>query len=186
MKIYTRTGDAGTTSLFGGNRVSKTHSRIDAYGTVDELNSYLGLVRALLSDVSKTGAFDTLLKRIQGELLIVGADLATPLTHQTSAPRIEASFILRLEQDIDIFDRDLQPLRNFILPGGSATGATLHVARTVCRRAERLTVKAGKDDAINDCVIVYLNRLSDLLFVLARWINAQTGQKEGVWNTEKG
>ncbi|MCK6576963.1 MAG: cob(I)yrinic acid a,c-diamide adenosyltransferase [Anaerolineae bacterium] len=180
MKIYTRTGDTGETSLFSGRRVRKTDARVHAYGTVDELNSFLGLARAQ----GVPAQADDWLEVVQNELFTVGADLATPtdaspewLTRLTDAP------ISRLEGEIDVMDADLPPLKNFILPAGVPAAAALHVARTVCRRAERECVDALDGGiAINPQVIVYLNRLSDWLFTLARWVNAQAGESETRWS----
>jgi len=185
MRIYKRTGDAGMTSLSGGARVPKTHACIEAYGTIDELNSYLGLVRVLSPEL-KIETLDDLITKVQTDLMIVGADLATPPDSRVDVPRIEKRHILQLETYIDTFDQNLPELRSFVLPGGSQVGATLHIARTVCRRAERLTIRAGESESINENVIVYLNRLSDLLFVLARWINDRTGHEEDVWNAGMG
>lgn len=184
MKIYTRTGDAGTTALFGSDRVVKTHPRIEAYGTVDEANSHLGLARALLARAAGADTLIPVLGTLQEELFEVGADLATPPDARASVPRITAEHVRRLEATIDRFEADLPALKQFILPGGSPAGAALHVARTVCRRAERLTVGATQTEPINAHALVYLNRLSDLLFVLARWVNHQAGTPEPGWKPE--
>lgn len=184
-KIYTRTGDEGTTSLFGGDRVNKSHPRIDAYGTVDETSSLVGLARAHLEDRPGFDRLDPVLRRVQEELFILGADLATPDEAKSVVPRIAASHVEQLEADIDRFSDDLAPLRNFILPGGTPGAATLHAARTTCRRAERLTVKATTLEPINEQATTYLNRLSDLLFVLARWANRQDGVREDTWSPEQ-
>jgi cob(I)alamin adenosyltransferase len=181
MKIYTRTGDTGTTALFGGDRVPKSHPRIDAYGTVDETNSVLGLVRALLPDAPGKDRLGPLLTQIQDELFVLGADLATPSDARASVPRINQQHVSQLEQAIDTFEADLSPLKHFILPGGTQVAANLHIARTICRRAERLTVEAAAHEDIHDEATVYLNRLSDLLFVLARWANHQAGIDEAEW-----
>jgi cob(I)alamin adenosyltransferase len=180
-KIYTRTGDEGTTSLFGGERVNKSHPRIDAYGTVDETNSLIGLAIAHLEDRPGADRLMPVLLRLQEELFILGADLATPDEAKSVVPRIAASHVDALEADIDAFSDDLTPLKNFILPGGTTGAATLHTARTTCRRAERLTVKAASLEPVNEQATVYLNRLSDLLFVLARWANRQDGVQENTW-----
>ena len=188
-KIYTRTGDSGTTALFGGDRVPKTNPRIAAYGTVDEANSHLGLARAHLSSVehddahddAHAGALDATLGRLQEELFVLGADLATPLGARPVVPRITEEQVAHLERDIDAFEAHLPPLTHFILPGGAPAGAALHVARTVCRRAERLTVAAHTEEAVNEQAAVYLNRLSDLLFVLARAANRQAHVREDTW-----
>jgi cob(I)alamin adenosyltransferase len=171
-KVYTKTGDAGQTSLVSGERVSKADWRVTAYGEVDELNSVLGLARTLLADEQ----INEVLGRIQNELFIVGADLATPMT--TQVPRVEASLIAEMEQTIDQFLSELEPLKEFILPGGSQAGATLHLARTVARRAERAVVALAAREEINAQALAYLNRLSDLLFVLARVANRRAGVAE--------
>lgn len=181
-KIYTRTGDEGTTALFGGDRVTKSHPRIDAYGTVDETNSMIGLARAHLEDAPGSGRLDETLGRLQEDLFILGADLATPDDAKSVVPRINADHVDCLEDDIDAYSEDLDPLRNFVLPGGTVGAATLHAARTTCRRAERLTVKALSQESLNQQAAIYLNRLSDLLFVLARWANRQAGVREDTWS----
>jgi len=181
MKIYTRTGDTGTTALFGGDRVGKNHPRIEAYGTVDETNAYLGLARSLLEHQPGAVRLEPLLARLQDELFILGADLATPSESRAVVPRIDQAHITRLEEAIDAFEADLPPLKHFILPGGTSVAGMLHVARTVCRRAERLTVAASAEEAISLEATIYLNRLSDLLFVLARWVNRQAGIEEAAW-----
>ena len=184
MKIYTRTGDNGTTGLFGGDRVMKHHPRIDAYGTVDETNAVLGLARAHLAGQPAAARLDTLLDRLQQDLFVLGADLATPNASRASVPRIDDTHITHLEGAIDSYEADLPALTHFILPGGTPAAAALHVARTVCRRAERLTVAASEDESINTQGAIYLNRLSDLLFVLARWANHQAGVAEARWQPE--
>ena len=184
MKIYTRTGDKGTTALFGGERVTKGNARIDAYGTVDETNALVGLARAHLQGAPGAGQLDPVLARLQKELFTVGADLATPQDAKPRVPRITADHVKQLEDDIDAFSGDLTPLKNFILPGGTVTASTLHQARTVCRRAERLTVKAAGRFELNDQAVIYLNRLSDLFFVLARWTNHQVGLREDTWKRD--
>lgn len=187
MKIYTRTGDEGTTSLFGGDRVVKSHPRIEAYGTVDELNAVLGLTLAHLAapaggvaNEATTRIAATLLA-LQDDLFVLGADLATPEHTKPFVPRIEPHHIERLEAEIDGYDGELPALKHFILPGGTLGAASLHVARTVCRRAERLAVEAATRERFNERAIVYLNRLSDLLFVLARWANHAAGHAEVEW-----
>lgn len=178
MKIYTKTGDDGETSLFAGGRVRKSEARVDAYGTVDELNSVLGMVRMHpLPD----GA-DAWLEQVQNELFVIGADLATPTTANVEwLVRLDDAPIKQLEIRIDRMDDDLPPLENFILPGGAPAAATLHLARTVCRRAERICVRLGDDSEINANIIPYLNRLSDFLFTLARWVNLKLGENEKRW-----
>ncbi|GAB4550695.1 MAG: cob(I)yrinic acid a,c-diamide adenosyltransferase [Anaerolineae bacterium] len=179
MKIYTKTGDAGDTSLFSGGRVKKHHIRVETYGTIDELNSYLGMARSLHLP-PRANAW---LERIQNELFIVGADLATPMdSAPTWLKRLDAAPIAALESGIDELDLELEPLRAFILPGGVQAAATLHVARTVCRRAERLCVALTEESPINPNVLPYLNRLSDFLFTLARWVNLQAGESETKWH----
>ncbi len=179
MKIYTRTGDEGSTSLFSGGRVPKYHLRVESYGTVDELNSLLGLVRAQQPS-AKT---DADLGRIQHQLFNLGADLATPLDAKTiHIVRMDAATITWLEESIDRMTAELPALTYFILPGGSPAGATLHVARTVCRRAERLVTQLQEQEPIGAFVLPYLNRLSDYLFTLARWENQQAGLSEEKWS----
>lgn len=180
-RIYTRTGDDGTTSLFGGDRVGKGNPRIEAYGTVDETNSIVGLARAHLEDEPGRDELDPVLGDLQEELFVLGADLATPMDANPEVDRIAEEHVDALEERIDRFDADLPPLERFILPGGTPAGASLHSARTVCRRAERHIVEASTSTPINDQAIVYLNRLSDLLFVLARWANRRAGVREDAW-----
>ncbi len=170
-KIYTRSGDQGQTGLVGGRRVSKDSARIWAVGTVDELNAAIGLARAFKPD-RKT---DAILAGIQNDLFDLGAELA-------GAPgRIRPSHLEALEKLMDERNAKLGPLREFILPGGAPVGAQLHVARTICRRAERLCVRLSRQEKIGPQVIPYLNRLSDALFVLARWVNYKTGKKDAFW-----
>jgi cob(I)alamin adenosyltransferase len=177
MKIYTKTGDAGETGLFGGPRVRKDHARIEAFGTVDELNSHLGLVRTLPA----AAPFDDLLRKIQGELFDLGAELATP---GDAAERIGTEHVAVLEAAIDHHESQLEPLKNFVLPTGTPVAAALHVARTVCRRAERCVVAlAGQlDTVIPSNAIEYLNRLGDLLFVLARFANKRENVPDDPWH----
>lgn len=181
MKIYTKRGDAGQTSLFGGRKVMKDEIRIEAYGTVDELNSIIGMI--LTYHLSEKGA--STLKEIQHQLFILGADLATPQDKKTKIERIGNAEISFLETSIDALDEKLSPLKNFILPGGSPAGASLHMARTVCRRAERRTVSLKKNEPISDDCIIYLNRLSDFLFVLARFENQTENVAETPWISKK-
>ena len=177
MKIYTKKGDGGETSLFGGQKVSKTSLRIAAYGTVDELNSILGM--ALSHPYTpKTGEY---LKSIQEQLFVLGSDLATPISKNVRIDRISSQEVEFLESSIDEMEQYLVPLKNFILPGGCKTGAIIHVARTVCRRAERLTVECGSTEEISADAITYLNRLSDFLFVLGRFENHNSGIEETPW-----
>jgi len=171
VKIYTRTGDRGETSLFGGARVPKNDPRIDAYGTIDELNSCLGVVLA--------GEADAQLLDVQRDLFEIGAHLASPGTSRFTG--VPASRIEELERGIDAMEADLAPLKSFILPGGTLAAAQLHVARTVCRRAERLVVALHDDDAATQSSIAYLNRLSDYLFVAARHANHKRGVEDVPW-----
>lgn len=178
MKIYTKTGDDGTTGLFGGKRVSKDAVRIESYGTVDELNSVIGIARSMIGDKET----DNILLQIQNHLFNLGADLATPLSVKNeSIVRIQKDDAEKLEKWIDELDAKLLPLTNFILPGGHPAAAHLHLARNVCRRAERLTVTLSKEEPIGGHVLIYLNRLSDLLFVMARWMNHIAGMDEIKW-----
>ena len=181
MKIYTKTGDAGETGLFGGGRVSKDDPRVEAYGDVDELNASLGLVRA----VEMMPRIDEVLVPVQRDLFSLGALLATPdrekmHDHLTKA-QIDDSRIHELELAIDSCEKELEPLRAFIVPGGTPKAAALHVARTVCRRAERRVIHLQKEVEIPQIVVVYLNRLSDLLFTLARVANTRAGAGEVTW-----
>ncbi len=182
MKIYTRTGDKGETSLFGGRRVMKDSLRIRAYGTVDELNAMLGVAAASTGNEQLIQVIRTL----QEELFMVGADLATPTgVKEAKTVRVKERHISGLEREIDRHEEELEPLRYFILPGGTPGAAALHVARTICRRAERDTFELSKHEEINTLVIVYLNRLSDLLFVLARIANVRYGEKDVPWHPER-
>lgn len=180
MKIYTRTGDEGQTSLFAGGRVSKGHLRLHAYGTVDELNTLLGVVVAAGLDEE----LKMVVQRVQSELFIVGADLATPLEAKTVwSVRVGVELITALEQEIDAWQQQLPELKNFILPGGSMPVAQLHQARTVCRRAERWVTTLLEAEPINSHVLAYLNRLSDWLFVLARLANLRGGDADILWQS---
>ena len=178
MKIYTRTGDAGETSLFDGTRVSKSDARVDAYGEVDEVNAYLGLARASKPDAD----IDEALLQIQRDLFALGACLADPASRIAARVRKAAvtdADVTRLEALVDRFEAELPPLTRFILAGGAPTGAALHVARTVCRRAERRIVSL--QPAADAVAVRYINRLSDLLFVLARVVNRRAGIPEIEW-----
>jgi cob(I)alamin adenosyltransferase len=178
MKIYTKTGDRGDTSLFGGQRVPKDALRIEAYGTVDELNSVLGVVRAECQDPEVDG----ILGPIQERLFEIGADLATPRSIERKVVRrIEEKDAVPLEKVIDGLDAQLKPLKTFILPGGARVAAQLHHARTVCRRAERVVVRLSRNEEIGEAIPMYLNRLSDMLFVLARFVNHRSGVAETRW-----
>ncbi|AOW16216.1 ATP:cob(I)alamin adenosyltransferase [Polaribacter vadi] len=185
MKIYTKTGDNGTTALFGGSRVKKYNLRIESYGTVDELNSYIGLIKD--QDIS-SAAKDALLK-IQNELFTLGAMLATPPEKETlksgkerlNIPKIDENSILFLENEIDKMDEVLPQMTHFILPGGHQAVSFCHVARCVCRRAERLSVELNDNEPINEDILKYLNRLSDYLFVLARKLSLDLQVEEIKW-----
>lgn len=179
MKIYTRTGDSGETGLFDGTRVSKADARVSTYGEVDELNAALGLVRA----VRVPEDIDAMLDRIQRDLFALGARLADPrrrIAERVAKAVITADDIARLEGWIDRLEEELLPLQRFILSGGSQAGASLHVARAVCRRAERAMVALGPD-AFEPELLVYVNRLSDLLFVMARAVNRRAGVPDAEW-----
>lgn len=177
MKIYTKTGDGGTTSLFGGERVLKNSLRVEAYGKADEINSLIGVI--LCEDPSV--GISKKLVRIQNELFILGTDLATPVTVKIKVPRIKQDFIIRLEREIDRMEADLPRLKNFILPGGSKTGSRLHLARSVVRCLERILVTLDHQDKINPKILPYINRLSDWFFVLARHANWAQNIKEVPW-----
>ncbi|HXM38910.1 MAG TPA: cob(I)yrinic acid a,c-diamide adenosyltransferase [Gemmatimonadales bacterium] len=177
MKIYTKTGDEGETGLFGGGRVPKDDPRVRAYGDVDELNAAIGLAASLEPPDFESNV----LQSIQRDLFTIGAELATPDPAKQRRPAIGASNVAALEDVIDTHEAKLEPLKNFILPGGTPKAAAFHLARTVCRRAERAVVGLSRDQKINATIIHYLNRLSDLLFVLARSVNAQAGRSDVVW-----
>lgn len=179
MKIYTRTGDDGTTGLFGGGRVPKNHLRVEAYGAVDELNCHLGLVRSINTDTQ----IDVVLARVQSALFDLGADLATPHEAKASAKvrRLDPDDSTWLEQEIDRFDREIPQLQTFILPGGHPVAANVHVARAVCRRAERAVVSMSFEETVAPGDLVFLNRLSDFLFTLGRALNHRAGVAEEPW-----
>lgn len=179
MKIYTKTGDQGQTSLIGGRRVSKADLRIDAYGTVDELNSWIGLLR----DQPVNESRKELLKEIQDRLFTVGASLATDPEKavKKAIPDIIQDDITLLEQAMDDMDASLPPLRAFVLPGGHASVSYCHLARTVCRRAERLVIHLSEQSPVDELVIQYMNRLSDYLFVLSRKMTQELGSEEVAW-----
>lgn len=181
MKIYTKTGDTGETALFGGERVSKTHPRVEAYGDIDELNAAIGLARS----IELMPRIDEVLVPLQRDLFSIGALLATPdrekMKRHLEKARIDDGRIAELEHAIDDCDRELEPLKAFIIPGGTPKSAALHVARTVCRRAERRVIALIPGDEVPAIVVVYLNRLSDLLFTLARVANHRAGAGEVTW-----
>jgi len=197
-RIYTRTGDDGTTGLVGGQRIKKNALRIETYGTVDELSSAIGLARSALHDVQRTRPVQDLAAAIaraqrldawlawtQDMLFNLGSDLATlPGDRWEGMPLIKTADAEQLERAIDEAQAGLEPLANFILPGGSPAGAFLHLARTICRRCERLLITLNDNEAISEDVIRYINRLSDALFVWSRWINAVLEQPENLWNAK--
>ena len=180
-KIYTKTGDTGDTGLFGGGRVAKDHPRVEAYGDIDELNAVLGMARA----VELMPRIDEVLVPVQRDLFAIGALLATPnpekMREQLVKARVDDDRIAQLERAIDDGERELEPLKAFIIPGGTPKAASLHVARTVCRRAERRVVHLRGEVDVPQIVVIYLNRLSDLLFVLARVANRRAGAGEVTW-----
>src|SRR3989344_6625525 len=187
MKIYTKSGDRGQTSLFGGQKVEKSDLRIEAYGNVDELNSLIGTILAdlvvLVRVEPRLGVKPLIAKltRVQNELFVLGSDLATPLNIRIKIPRVVKSFTNRLEKEIDAWQKNLPELKKFILPGGSKVGAKLHLARSTTRRTERSIVRLGSHENINERDIIYINRLSDWFFVLARFVNKLEKIKETEW-----
>lgn len=184
-RVYTKRGDAGETSLAGGQRVAKDATRIEAYGTLDELNSFVGLARQSLDD--RLAILDAILYRVQHELFNAGSILATLAedVHPKQA-RITAADTARLEREIDAMNEDLPPLRSFVLPGGSRLDAELHVCRTICRRAERVCIRLSREEPVDPEILRYLNRLSDALFVWARWAAKQLGTPEVLWDPNVG
>ena len=185
FKIYTKTGDKGETSLYGGTRVSKAAARVESYGTLDELNAFIGLAKAEISDEKVLNQ----LQKIQFDLFTVGSEAATPTDKMLLANgknrldlMISEKEITELELWMDDFDAELEPLKFFILPSGGKAAATLHVCRTVCRRAERTMVFLNETEEVRPELIKYLNRLSDYLFILARYISKISGEKEDYWN----
>jgi cob(I)alamin adenosyltransferase len=180
MKIYTKTGDAGETGLWGGERVTKDNPRVQAYGTVDECNAAIGVVRAS----SLQPALDSMLAEVQNQLFVVGSDLASP-DPAANVPRISAAHVEFLEQSIDSLEGGLAPLRQFIVPGGTPAAAHLHLARTICRRAEREVIRLAQHDAVGEQIAIYLNRLSDFLFVAARSANAGSGVPDVPWHSPR-
>ena len=183
-RVYTRTGDRGETALVGGRRIPKDSPRIVAYGAIDELNSVLGIVRTLASkERSTAGArLIEILKRLQNELFDLGSELATPADAEYEGMwRVAEAEVRELERTIDECQKDLEILKSFVLPGGGLLGAFLHQARTVCRRAEIEILRLSRVEAVSPLLLGYVNRLSDLLFVLARWIAKQEGEAEFLW-----
>ena len=187
-KIYTRGGDKGLTGLVGGGRVPKESGRLEAYGTIDELNSVMGIVRTFVPDYREGLGEDYIwysqtLRRIQNELFDVGSELATPAdVEYPDMHRMGEEEVEQLEHEIDRMNEDLADLKSFTLPGGGKLNAFLHLARTVCRRAERICWAVKREEPIGDQVIIYLNRLSDHLFVQSRWISKQLGEEEFLWD----
>jgi len=185
-RVYTRTGDRGETALVGGKRVPKDSLRIEAYGTIDELNSIVGLARAFneekLADGDAHRFLDTMLRQIQDELFDLGSELATPPDFfKEGMYRVSEKEIKKIEQLIDECQKELEPLKSFVLPGGGRIGAYLHQCRTVCRRAEREILRLSRAEELSEWPIKYVNRLSDLFFVLSRWISKKTGKDEYLW-----
>ncbi len=180
MKIYTKGGDKGETGLYGGERVPKNSARIEAYGTIDELNSFIGQA---ITEVQSIDVKE-LLNQIQNQLFTAGSDLATPRTEKAGKydiPRVPEEFFENAEKQIDRFEAELEPLKNFILPGGSKAAALLNICRTVCRRAERRAVALKSSEDIGENILIFLNRLSDLFFVLARYENMISGIPDTIW-----
>ena len=178
-KIYTKTGDAGKTGLFGGGRVSKNNLRVEAYGTVDELNAFTGLLRDMMTNVHHK----IFLEKIQNELFVIGSLLASIGDKNNYLPNLTESAVVAIEKEIDAMETQLPPLKNFILPGGQVVNSYCHIARTVCRRAERnvVALAAKKNTNLDPIILTYLNRLSDYFFVLARHVSFESGAEEVVW-----
>jgi cob(I)alamin adenosyltransferase len=193
-KVYTRTGDRGETGLVGGKRVAKDSLRVEAYGTIDELNSIVGLARVFNEEIREASEahefLDGVLRQIQDELFDIGSELATPPEFFTAGMyRVGDDEVKRLEKLMDQCQKDLEPLKSFVLPGGGRIGAYLHQCRTVCRRAERDILRLSRSEEVNPTLLKYVNRLSDLFFVLARWISKKMGEQEYLWQrglAEKG
>ncbi|HEX4406197.1 MAG TPA: cob(I)yrinic acid a,c-diamide adenosyltransferase [Polyangia bacterium] len=187
-RIYTKAGDGGETRLVGGQKVAKDSTRIETYGTVDELSSCLGLARAALATApvpAGAAELSEVIKRIQNELFNLGSDLATlPQDRHPKQPLIEARHVTALEQEIDAWNESIPPLRSFVLPGGGWVASTLHLARTLCRRAERLVVILRATETVGDQVLPYLNRLSDALFVMSRHASRLYAEPEPLWEPE--
>jgi cob(I)alamin adenosyltransferase len=185
-RVYTKTGDDGTTGLVGGERAPKDDIRIEAYGTVDELNATIGLVREALAGSPAQDQLAPNLRRVPNELFNLGAELATPdPVRRARQPAVAARHVERLEAEMDQLTGELPELRSFVLPGGGEVSARLHLARTVCRRAERRAITLAREQGTGDLAVVYLNRLSDALFVFGRWAAKQGGQPEPLWEPEK-
>ena len=185
-RVYTKGGDKGQTSLVGGERVSKAAPRVECYGAVDELNAALGMVRTALEESPAGPELSPIIARVQNELFNLGAELATPDPERRArSPRIEDRHVTALEEEIDALNEDLPELRSFVLPGGGWTSSYLHLARTICRRAERLVVAVGEAEDLGEHALIYLNRLSDALFVFGRWAAFVEGGTEPLWEPEK-
>jgi cob(I)alamin adenosyltransferase len=183
MKIYTRTGDDGTTGLIGGARVRKSDPRLECTGTIDELNAALGLAAVVID-----GSLLDLVHQVQNDLFVIGAHLGCPDVlggHASGLPMLDEQLVARLEMQIDAAEQELAPLQNFILPGGTEGAARLHLARTICRRAERLLVDFSMDRPVSAIILTYINRLSDWLFVHARLANLRAGVEDVIWKNEK-
>ncbi len=180
MKIYTKTGDTGKTSLFGGGRVAKNNLRVEAYGTIDELNAFVGLLR----DIIGVEDYKVFLEKIQNELFVIGSLLASTSDKNNYLPKLSETSIHDIEKQIDVMETELPALKNFILPGGHVINSYCHIARTVCRRAERnvVALSAKKNTNINSIILTYLNRLSDYFFVLARIMSLKLGVPESEWH----
>jgi cob(I)alamin adenosyltransferase len=188
VKIYTKTGDKGETGLIGGRRVAKSDLRIIAYGSIDELNSNIGLIISVLSKKNRDLFFDLidLLIKVQNDLFIIGSDLADPtaiLENEAHTPRVAENMASYLEQIIDKFEVELSPIKFFILPGGSVESSVVHISRSVARRAETVVAALSKSQTINPAILIYLNRLSDLLFVVARLVNKRIGVDDIPWRS---
>ena len=188
VKIYTKTGDKGETGLIGGRRVAKSDLRIIAYGSIDELNSNIGLIISVLSKKDRDLFFDLidLLIKVQNDLFIIGSDLADPtaiLENEAHTPRVAENMASYLEQIIDKFEVELSPIKFFILPGGSVESSVVHISRSVARRAETAVAALSKSQTINPAILIYLNRLSDLLFVVARLVNKRIGVDDIPWRS---
>jgi cob(I)alamin adenosyltransferase len=185
-KVYTRQGDTGTSALIGGQRVGKDTVRLECYGTVDELNATLGLVVAALDGSAAESRLRPMVERIQNELFNLGTQLATPdADRRTRSPTVQQRHVDAMEAEIDALNQELAPLTSFVLPGGGAVSAHLHLARTVCRRTERLVVGLSRSEDVDAVLLAYLNRLSDALFVFGRWAAFKDGVPEKLWVPEK-
>jgi cob(I)alamin adenosyltransferase len=184
-RVYTRTGDDGSTGLVGGARVAKDSLRVESYGAVDELNSIVGMARVFNSEEPPGPVryrLEEVLRRLQNELFDLGSELATPPDAVYEGMfRVSAADVRALEEEMDECQKDLDPLKSFVLPGGGRVSGLLHVARTVCRRAEREVLRLGREEEVGEHVLAYLNRLSDLFFVLSRWVGSQRGESEYLW-----